>query len=151
MANWYGAARSNYVLVKNLPALKADLEGWPISIHKKYNDDSDNSVLVCFLSDEQDSGGWPGFMDEWAEDPETGEEFSREVEFDPSTCICPHMEPGQVLVMMEVGHEKLRVLTGRAAAYNHEGKFVSVDLDDIYLKAANTFGVEYSSITPATY
>lgn len=138
MANWYGAARSNYVLIKNLGALVDALDPWPIGIHKKHADDSENSVLVCFLSEEQDSGGWPSL------------DFN-DNEFDPKTCICPHMEPGQVLVMMEIGHEKLRVLTGHAVAYNHEGKFVTVNLNDIYEKAAEAFGVECGSITPATY
>lgn len=143
MANWYGAARSNYVLIKDLVALRETLDPWPIGIHKKHQDDSDNNVLVCFLSEEQDSGGWPSIC--WIDGD------NDETEFDPVQLICPHMVEGQVLVMMEVGHEKLRVLTGHAVAYYHDGKEVHVDLDDIYEKAANAFGVDRSSVTSATY
>lgn len=139
MANWYGIARSNYVLVKELQSLRRALEPWPISIHKKHADDSDFDVYVCFLSDEQDSGGWPTICWMDGDDDET--------EFDPVRLICPHMAEGQVLVMMESGAEKLRYITGHAVAYTHDGREVHVDLTDIYSKAADAFGVGSLSIT----
>lgn len=142
MANWYGAARSNYVLIKDLKALQEALDPWPIGIYKKHKDDSDNNVLVCFLSEDQDSGGWP--FTAWDED-------DNEVEFDAAELIAPHLVEGQVLVMMEAGAEKLRYVTGHAIAINHEGKYVTVNLDDIYAKAAETFGVDGASITSCSY
>ena len=142
MANWYGAARSNYVLIKDLKALVDALDPWPISIHKKHKDDSDNNVLVCFLSEDQDSGGWPSTT--WDED-------DNEIEFDAAELICPHLVEGQVLVMMEAGAEKLRYITGQAVAFNHEGDYVAVNLNDIYEAAAGAFDVSEASITRAEY
>lgn len=140
MSNWYGTARSNYILVKDYDAFKEALEPWPIKV---YRGDAVTNV-VCLVSEEQDSGGWPSMT--WGPDP-GDPDMETEIEFDPAKLICPHMVEGQVLVMMEAGAEKARYVTGNAVAYNHKGEHVQVNLVDIYDKAAAAFGVQRSAIT----
>lgn len=58
------------------------------------------------------------------------------------------LAPGQVLVFMTVGHEKLRYVNGAAVAINEEGKTVSLALDDIYKIAEKAFN---TPVTTAAY
>lgn len=139
MANWYGTARSNYVRIKDMDGLRKALAPFPITIEEQ--DDK-----VCFLSEEQDSGGWPSWA--YLEDED---DSKREVEFDATSCICPYMQEGEVLVMMEAGAEKMCYVSGSAVAFNHNGDYVAIYLTDIYQKAADAFGVDRAAITEAEY
>lgn len=65
--------------------------------------------------------------------------------------LAEHLPKGQVAVLMEIGAEKLRYLTGVAIAVNHKGRVVEVMLSDIYRKAARSFRIAESEITEATY
>ena len=58
---------------------------------------------------------------------------------------------GQVAVLMEVGSEKYRYVTGQTIAVRWDGRVVHLSLNDIYEKAAREFGVDVKSITPAEY
>lgn len=151
MANWYGAARSNYVKVADMPGLQAALEPWPVSIRPE----AGNPDLVCFLSEEQDSGGWPSFATVEVQDPAFPEDsdclVEDEIEFDPEVQILPFLEPGQVLIMMEAGHEKLRYITGSAVAYCQGKPLVALNLNDIYVMAHEAFGVPRNQITEVSY
>lgn len=135
MSNWYGAARSNYVRIKDMDALKAAIDG--ISITTQIDDDG----RVAFFGDDNDSGGWPMIEDE-----------DGNVEpIDWSAVVCPHLVEGEILVIMEVGFERLRYLTGEALAYNHEGRVHQVNLNQIYTQAAKAFNVPVGSISEAKY
>lgn len=140
MASWYGTARSNYVKIKDVEGLEKSLAPFPIRIAEG---DGKNEGKVCFLSEEPDSGGWPGSY----YDHETDEE----IEFLVAARICPFMEDDQILVMMEAGAEKLRYITGNAQAYNAKGEECWMQLSDIYAKAADRFGVPRESIAAAEY
>lgn len=134
MANWTGAARSNYVHITDMGGLLKSLESLPISIH------SGKDGTCCFSSEELDSGGWPSF---YIDADDSGEDH--ETEFTFETHIMPYVQEGDVLVAMEVGNEKLRYLTGFATAFCRRGsevETVSVNLDDIYTKANSAFGVQ---------
>lgn len=139
MANWYGAARSNYVMVKDLLAFREAMAPWPIRV--SVADGLTN--IACLLSEEPDSGGWPSSR----YDAET----DTDVDFDFAALVCPHLVEGQVLVVMEAGAEKLRYLTGWAAAYDHTGRHVGVDLTNIYEAAATAFGVPRAQISACAY
>jgi hypothetical protein len=52
--------------------------------------------------------------------------------------------------VFEVGHEKLRYITGVAIAIHPGGRIVSVCLNDIYARAAEAFGTGLT-ITEARY
>lgn len=148
MANWYGAARSNYVKVADMPGLQAALAPWPVRISPSAEDPS----LVCFLSEELDCGGWPSFVEESVPDPDSPDfEIETEVEFDPEVQILPFLEPRQVLIMLEAGHEKLRYITGQALAFCQGKPSICLSLNDIYTMAHEAFGVPRDQITEATY
>jgi len=146
VANWYGTARSNYVRIKDMDGLKKALGPFDIKVVAKDNSDPN---LVCFLSVDADSGGWPGFGYVEAENEETG--AGDEVEFDPAAHICPFMADGEILVMMEAGAEKLRYVTGSAQAYNSKGEVVYLNLDRIYKLAAKKFKADLSKISLCEY
>jgi hypothetical protein len=67
------------------------------------------------------------------------------------TELAQHLPKGQIAVLMEIGAEKLRYLTGVAIAVNHKGRVVELTLSDIYRKASRIFRVAESEITQATY
>lgn len=139
MANYYGAARSNYVRIKDMPGLVEALKPWPIIISPK----NDNPLNVCFLSDDPDGAGWPSRCWDDGDNDET--------EWDTTKFIAPFMEPDQVLIIEEAGHEKLRYVTGWAEATRSDGRQVFVNINDIYDKAAAVFEIPRANITEATY
>ena len=144
MSNWNGAARSNYVRIKDMDGLKNALSPFPIRVYQN------NDGLVCFLSEEEDTGSWPSFALVEV-DHEDGWPSEDEIEFDPTVQICPFMEDDQILVMMEAGAEKLRYVSGHASAFNAKGDSCGVSLNDIYEKAAEKFSVPVGKITDASY
>ena len=83
-------------------------------------------------------------------DLDVEDELELELELDFSL-VATWMEPGEVLVVESAGHEKLRYVSAFAAAYNHKGDEVAIDLNDIYAKAAESFGVNVNSISQAAY
>ena len=50
---------------------------------------------------------------------------------------------------MESGHEARRYVHGHAVEYNHEGQYVTLNLNDIYPLAAKVFQVDQDRIMPA--
>ena len=46
--------------------------------------------------------------------------------------LAKHLQNGWVAIVMEVGAEKLRYVTGYAVAVNHNGKCCDVSIDRIY-------------------
>lgn len=134
MASWSGAARSNWVRVADLEGLKKSLDNWSISVQE------DGDGRVAFFST---VGGWPSFSED-----ETGDE----IEFTFSEVVMPYIAEGEVLVVMEAGYERLRYLTGVAAAFVRRGDTVEnkvVELFDIYEKAASAFAVPVAQINRA--
>jgi hypothetical protein len=139
MANYVGAARTNYVTIENLQELTEVLNPWPLEIVKN------SEGKVAFLSADPDSSGWPYF----------GVDVSyEEVELDVASVIMPFVKEGEVLLVMEAGHEKLRYISGWASAWIRRGDTVSevtVSLNDIYQKAAEAFNVDKDDISVAEY
>ena len=142
MANWYGAARSNYFRVKDEEAFKeemADLAG----VDVRHRDEpappaacggaaDPNAPTVRRFAIFDDYGeGWPAptrdVFDE--EGDRVGEE-----ELDLFDLVASHLAEGEVAVFQEAGAEKQRYVTGFALAVNHTGDTITVDIDDIYDK-----------------
>lgn len=140
MANWNGAARSNYVRFEDIEKFKAEFGAmWPeIRISASADGES-----YCLLA-ETEYGDWPS----WGTAVDS-DGYDTDFEFDPVEYICPHLIEGDVLVMMSAGHEKLRYVTGNAAAYNKGGFVCGVSLDDIYDKVAGMLPGD--SCTPCRY
>lgn len=137
MSSWQGTARSNYVRVENIDALRAALEPWPITMHET------EDHLVAFFA-ETDDGDFPSFKTD-----ENGEE----IEFSFADVVMPHVAVGEVLVTMTIGAEGRRYLTGAASALVRDGdgnvESLSFGLNDIYDLAAMKFGVDEESINRA--
>lgn len=145
MANYYASARTNYVKVsksEQLEKLKETLSPFPIGVHSKEIEDGQH--LVCFTCDDSDNGGWPSFA---------YDEDDNELNFSWEELVMPHIDENEVLVVMEVGAEKLRYLVGAADAYirrpTGEIQWTSVSINDIYEKAKLEFAVDH--VTPAEY
>lgn len=121
MANYYGAARTNYFRVKDPEAFEAWASKYQVEVIK--NADG----LFGLLSDCPDSGSWPSsYFDEEKDDY---------VEIDIMQEVSAMLEDGEVAIFMETGAEKLRYLVGYAVAVNNRGETETISLQDIYSKA----------------
>ncbi len=139
MANYCGAARSNYVRIENREGLRQSLEPFAIDLNEKQQE---GEHFCCFLST-TDSGGWPDFV----EDDE-----GNELEFSFEELVMPYVKEGECLVVMESGAEKLRYIIGCASALVRKGdkmEVVSLTLNDIYQLAKDNLGV--TNITDCSY
>lgn len=117
MAQWIGTARSNYFRVKNEEAFVKEIESHELSFQR------DNEGRFAVFS-EHEYGGWPGW--------EYPEDDGEPVEIDVAEIVSGHLAPGEVAVLMEVGAEKIRYVTGYAVAVNDRNERRVVSLDTIY-------------------
>lgn len=138
MADWTGVARTNYVKFKDLAGLKKVLDLFPIEISDAVCVDG----TKCLLSTDE-YGGWPTRV--------CDVETDTDIDFSFEEHVCPYMEDDQVLVTMEAGSERLRYITGHAAAYHSDGRKVELSLNDIYTLAEKAFGVRKGGISAAEY
>ena len=125
MANYTARTRSNYFRVKDPAAFEAwcerrDLEFWTETI---------DGLGPCYAvtADTGDCAGWSRY------DPETDEPCDLPAE------LADHLLSTDVAILMEIGNVKLRYLHAHATAIAADGKTVSVQLGDIYDKAAAAF------------
>ena len=117
MANYESFARSNYFKVKDLElfkdfAAKAGLEVW----------EKDDLVSICPSSDDG------GFDYDLYHDDLDDEPGAFEKEDYLLKVLWPHLAEGSVAVLTEVGHEKLRYLSGTVFMVNWKGDEKYVDL-----------------------
>ena len=129
MANYYATARSNYFRVKNTQAFeewcsKRHLDCWA----KPYADIGDRYAIAPSSGME---AGWP-----YSELDEAADEYY-EIDFPKE--LASHLDPRDIAILIEVGSEKLRYLTGEAVAVHATGKSIRISLDDIYDQAMREF------------
>lgn len=75
-----------------------------------------------------------------------------EIELDIAEWCKNNLCEGQVLVLVEVGAEKLRYLTGWSSAYTWDGRHLTVSLDSTLRKLiAEQWGFDPETIAPPTY
>jgi hypothetical protein len=128
MANWYGAARSNYFRVKDRAAFEAAMAAIEIDVWEKSDDG--RRVAICSRGDD---GGWPTYT--------CDEETNEDIEIDLPQMLVPHLEDGEIAVLMCAGAEKLRYISGHANAVHSDGRIINLCLHDIYDRAQAEFGV----------
>jgi len=58
--------------------------------------------------------------------------------------IWRYLKEGEVVILQEVGNDKMRYLTGSSLAINHEGKSLQVDICDIYEKVKKEWNIDPS-------
>ena len=136
MANWYGTARSNYFRVKDAEVFVQWAKRRGLGVFKI---ERGADIFAIHGGDSTGDGSWPSY------------DLDEDSEIDLVRELAEHLPKGQVAVLMEIGAEKLRYLTGVAIAVNHKGRVVQLTLSDIYYKAARAFRVAESEITQATY
>jgi hypothetical protein len=136
MANYEPYARSNYFAVKDRAAFAAFCDRWNLHLVEKSTQEDPASVMVGFLCDDEQ-----GFPNELQDD--TG--IAHDVDF--MSELAEYLTDDAVAIVMEIGHEKLRYLVGYAVAVNAQGHTVSINLDEIYDRAAVIGG----PITPCEY
>ena len=133
MANYYATCRSNYVRVKNPKRFKDILSEYDLDIIE------DDDGRIGFLSRTED--GFPRMLE-----PDEHDEHGY---INDDTRIPECLHDDEVLVIMEIGNEKMRYLIGYALAINSDGRQCSVSLDEIYSRAEANFGNKPK--TPAEY
>jgi hypothetical protein len=138
MANWYGAARTNYFRVKDEAAFKAWLDTVPDVGAEPGTEERGGKF--CLLANGE-YGDFPG--ERFDED-----DFDS-TPFDIVAELAAHLAEGEVAVFMQAGAEKLRYISGFAIAVNAAGERVELVLDDIYEIAEKRFGV--TKVDRATY
>jgi hypothetical protein len=115
------AGRSNCVKVRDLVGLKESLK--PFS-HLFLYESNDKHYISAENYD-------PIFQSaEIVVDDEFGE--VAEIEFDPQIHVIPFLEDKEILIMMEVAHEKLRYIYGASYAWMKGRNRLCVDLDHIH-------------------
>ena len=141
MANYEGAERTNYVRIREekLHDVAEYVRMFNIEMHEE-------DGTYCFLP-----SAWndDGCFNTWGEfEDDDGNECEEELDW---TLVALCMEAGQVLVVMSSGHEKLRYITGWAAAWDWRGNYTSLSINGIYERAAEKFGVQTEDISRAEY
>jgi hypothetical protein len=109
--------------------------------------ESDGTVM--FMDEDGIDGFWPSC---------SRPDVEPELDFTWEEYVMPFIKEGEVLVIMQIGAEKRRYVTGWTVAYVRKGKRVRsvfVTLDDIYEKAAKKFKLPFrptaESINRAEY
>lgn len=132
MADWYGNSRSNYFKVKDEVEFREWADCLSLTVWEK-----DGGFAIAGICD---MGGWPSSRlddSDDSDDVDIPEELSK------------HLAEDEVAILMEVGAEKLRYVTGIAIAISWTGGIVQINLNDIYALAQEKFGD--ANITRAEY
>ena len=139
MADYTATARSNYFRLRD-DAARAELDAFirdhdlDITIVTSRED----PARIALLADT--GNGWPShYFDESAGlDSEAGphEQGGDYIDFTIWDVVGPLLADDCVAVFIEVGHEKLRSLSGVAVAVNNQGETRQVLTNDIYPLAA---------------
>jgi len=124
MANYTAYFRSNYVAVKDAAQFQAFCAAFQLEM---ITTTENNQTLYGFLN-EGNEGGLPVTRYNEATDDWEEVDFMSE--------LAAHLTDDYVAIVMEVGYEKMRYLSGEAHAVNAKGEMISVDLDEIYERSA---------------
>lgn len=136
MADWYGTARTNYVLIKDMEGLKKALEPFDVSIKEH----PQHKGFVFLDPSCTGDGDFPSFDDD-----------DEEIEFSFQEHVVPYLAEGQVLIATAAGAEMLRYITGWATAYAWNGQTTSISISDITKVAARAFRMDPSQIARPAY
>lgn len=139
MANYYCSARTNYVKLTDVEALKKSLNPFGCTVSSS----NINADMHCILGNSED--GFSITVDD---------EDDQFTEFDFKKHVMPFVQEEEVLVIIEIGNEKLKYLTGEATALIRRGEVIdktNISLDYIYNIAAERFGKPQGTITVAEY
>lgn len=131
MSNFYGTSRTSYATIESEAANKF-AEKWGLQVITK---DGKIGFLPSKMSED---GMFPSYL--YSDDDVCEEEFS-------FAEICEHIAPGEGLIVIGAGADKLRYVAGWAETWSREGLVNQVSLGDVY-KLTKEAGLSY---TPAEY
>jgi hypothetical protein len=123
MANYIAHARTNEFKVRDVKAFTKWVEEFEAEVY--WNGDK---CTILFAES----------IPSWRYDEETEDDY--DVDFTQE--LYPFLADGEVAVVTEVGHEKLRYLVGVSIAVNHEGDEIHINLDEIECKIRAAWGKE---------
>jgi hypothetical protein len=121
MANYTAAARSNTFTVRDVNALKKDLNGLAVTVLVESTEHPNRVLLLC---DQSEDGGWPNSRYD--------EETDDYTDVSIHEIVAKHLAAGHVAVFLQAGHEKLRYIDGTAVAVNGAGETRHIGLEGIY-------------------
>ena len=126
MANYYGFARSNQFAVKDVEAFKKAVENYNVTVQVQDN-------RVTLLSNDESGWAWNDYSN-YEDEPIWWDEIFKE-----------HLQDDWVVIVMEVGYEKLRYFGGFACAWNNKGEHRRVSIDNIFdlAKDLGSNGVDF--------
>lgn len=125
MANWYGTSRSNYFKVENEEAFREWAERRDLEVLE-----NPSGLFGVAPSSMSEDGSWPSY------------DYDEDCEIDFQAELIEHLAEGQVAIIMTIGAEKLRYLTGYSVALAWDGRRISIDIADIYDKVEVEFGLQ---------
>lgn len=148
MADYTAKGRTNYFLVKDVAALKADLVMYGITPHPW----SELIQGASFILDESPTnkpvgaialfsdGVWPSLDEDAVADrlglDDESENAIPQNHASLAELVADHLVDDQVAIFMEVGSQKMSFLGGFALAINSAKESKSIDLEQIYSLAA---------------
>jgi hypothetical protein len=129
MANYYATARSNYFAVKDKTTFRSWAARTGLHILEPTHRDkvADGIPRYGITPADGDDSGWPTLR--------YNEESNDYDDIDVPGQLSEHLADDEVAILMEVGNEKLRYVSGSAVAVNNQGKSVFLNLGTIYRKA----------------
>lgn len=147
--NSIAKARTNFIKIEDIEGLQESLAIFPEIIIEPHQDEPDYHMLYVDNHD----GAWPSHGE--IEHKTEGDDFYiEEVDFRFEEHVMPFVAEGEVLVLQEIIYEGLRYVSGGSSAYMREGneiKEAHVNMEEIYEKAAQAFGVVQDAIAPCQY
>lgn len=137
MANYEAHCRSNYFRVKDEAAFRTWAESLYLTVIEQ-----DGPVVqdrrLGIHPDPYADEGWPSY------DPELDQEIDLEAQ------LQEHLAPGEVAILMEVGHEKLRYLAASARIVTATA-VEYLDFSTLVAKAAQRHATEGIPVTAPEY
>ena len=127
MAAYLACTRSNHFRVRSAAGFRRFCCRYALTVFN--NTERGKNRRFGFLADERIPTGRIARNGDWIETDFIGE-------------LAKQLARGEVAVVMEIGHEKMRYLVGYASAVSWKGERMQVALSDIYRRAKETFGVE---------
>ncbi len=118
-------ARSNRFKVADPDKFTA----WVHDLPELEAEKDDDGTFTLFAEE----GFWPSVRDDELGDPQ-------DIDFVPE--LAAHLAEGEVAVLMQAGAEGLRYLVGTALAIHSDGRVLTIDVNDIYGRVKDAWGVE---------
>ena len=129
MANWYGAARSNYFKVRDIKNFSAFMKQLPNMVAEYIVGDN-----TWWIHGNDDNGGFDWTIYD--------ENFEPDTSVDAMSEFASHLQEGEVAIFFEIGSEKLRYITGYSTAIAWNGEITTINLNDIYDLVAKKYNIK---------